>query len=695
MFIALGKIGMVAGRQKSGKSFDRVGISCAWSWGKLGNSDSFGAAFGRLMKRKRAEMRITQGQLAAMIYPDIENAAETRKGDISKLENGKVANPNTNTISKIAKALGITDEEIDTLHKQAQMSPAEQLDNLGTLPRDTLELLASRFEIETPHALSDYDLQSVLTKKAEEYRGYRALVDGLDERVAAISNLKGAAQDAAERLDFAQVEELLSQVDKVETEIAAETKQARAANALLRGRVQQAYDLLTVAADSFASIDALEPSRRRCAYGNMLNEYNQHFAGDASHLAAQMWGEALKAVDRADDAKIWASLQVGFGNAVLIIGKREKGTERLELAVGAYEAALQVWTQDKVPLTWAMTQNNLGSALLEMGKRESGTERLKLAVKAFETALQEHRQDRVPLDWAMTQNNLGCALQELGERENGTERLELAIDSFEAALQELTQDRVPLHWAMTQNNLGNALRVLGERENNTARLELAVEAFTIALQEHTQDKVPLDWAMTQNNLGIALQELGRREYGTERMELAKEAYKSALQEWTQNVVPLKWAMTQNNLGNVLHLLGKRESSTARLELAVEAYETSLQERTQDSVPLDWAATQNNLGNALVTLGQRESGTGQLLRAVGAINSALQEWTQDVVPLKWARSQASLGNAYIALFDKDKDQAQLDKAESHTRAAIAVFKEAAPYYTGLAELQLKTIVARRK
>ena len=648
MFIALGKIGMVAGRQKSGKSFDRVGISCAWSWGKLGNSDSFGAAFGRLMKRKRAEMRITQGQLAAMIYPDIENAAETRKGDISKLENGKVANPNTNTISKIAKALGITDEEIDTLHKQAQMSPAEQLDNLGTLPRDTLELLASRFEIETPHALSDYDLQSVLTKKAEEYRGYRALVDGLDERVAAISNLKGAAQDAAERLDFAQVEELLSQVDKVETEIAAETKQARAANALLRGRVQQAYDLLTVAADSFASIDALEPSRRRCAYGNMLNEYNQHFAGDASHLAAQMWGEALKAVDRADDAKIWASLQVGFGNAVLIIGKREKGTERLELAVGAYEAALQVWTQDKVPLTWAMTQNNLGSALLEMGKRESGTERLKLAVKAFETALQEHRQDRVPQKWAMTQNNLGCALQELGERENGTERLELAIEAYEAAQQEWTQDKVPLDWAMTQNNLGNALRTLGERESGTERLELAIESFEAALQELTQDRVPLHWAMTQNNLG-----------------------------------------------NALRVLGERENNTARLELAVEAFTIALQEHTQDKVPLDWAMTQNNLGIALQELGRREYGTERMELAKEAYKSALQEWTQDVVPLKWARSQASLGNAYIALFDKDKDQAQLDKAESHTRAAIAVFKEAAPYYTGLAELQLKTIVARRK
>ena len=50
--------------------------------------DTFGAAFGRLVKRKRAEKRMTQGQLAVALYPNLEpHEAEARKGDISKLEN--------------------------------------------------------------------------------------------------------------------------------------------------------------------------------------------------------------------------------------------------------------------------------------------------------------------------------------------------------------------------------------------------------------------------------------------------------------------------------------------------------------------------------------------------------------------------------------------------------------------------------
>jgi hypothetical protein len=62
------------------------------------------------------------------------------------------------------------------------------------------------------------------------------------------------------------------------------------------------------------------------------------------------------------------------------------------------------------PWTGPRTQNNLGIALRRLGERESGTERLEEAVAAYQAALQEWTRERVPLDWAMTQNNLGNAL---------------------------------------------------------------------------------------------------------------------------------------------------------------------------------------------------------------------------------------------------------------------------------------------
>ena len=43
---------------------------------------------------------------------------------------------------------------------------------------------------------------------------------------------------------------------------------------------------------------------------------------------------------------------------------------------------------------------NLGAALWTLGARESGTARLEEAVGAYRAALEEYTRERVPLDWA-------------------------------------------------------------------------------------------------------------------------------------------------------------------------------------------------------------------------------------------------------------------------------------------------------
>ena len=113
----------------------------------------------------------------------------------------------------------------------------------------------------------------------------------------------------------------------------------------------------------------------------------------------------------------------------------------------------------------------LGNALVVLGERESKSQRLEQAVEAYRAALEVRTRERVPVDWASTQNNIGVALRALGEREGATERLEQAVEAYRAALEVRTRARLPLHWASTQNNLGNALWTLGKRESGTARHE--------------------------------------------------------------------------------------------------------------------------------------------------------------------------------------------------------------------------------
>ena len=398
-----------------------------------------------------------------------------------------------------------------------------------------------------------------------------------------------------------------------------------------------------------------------------LNEYGRDH-GNNVHLVASIVLRR-KLLDFAVSDSERGAANDGLGNALQTLGKRERGSARLEEAVEAYRLALQERTREEFSLDWATTQNNLGAALQTLGERESGTARLEEAVEAYRLALQERTRERVPLDWAATQSNLGNALWRLGERARGTARLKEAVEAYHAALEVRTRERVPLDWAETQNNLGNALQTLGLWERGTARLKEAVEAYRAALEVRTREQVPLDWAQTQNNLGLALWGLGERESGTARLEEAIAAYRLALQERTREQVPLDWAGTQNNLGLTLWRLAERESGAARLEEAVATYHAALEERTRERVPLDWAVTQNNLGIALEMLGGRESGTARLEEAVAAYHAALEERTRERVPLGWAQTQNNLGVVLTSLGERESATTRFEEAVAAYRAAL--------------------------
>jgi tetratricopeptide (TPR) repeat protein len=247
---------------------------------------------------------------------------------------------------------------------------------------------------------------------------------------------------------------------------------------------------------------------------------------DAADAAAQ-FEEGLQVLAPADPPERW-SYAMKAAAALNDFGDHAGRNDALTTAIVIYRRALADASRERVPLDWAATQNDLGNALSMLGARERDTARLEEAVVAYRAALEERTRERVPLDWAMTQNNLANVFSMLGERESGTARLEEAVVACRAALEEWTRDRVPLYWAMTQNNLGLALWRLGERESGTARLQEAVDAYRAALEERTRDRVPLQWAGTQNNLGIALETLGERESNTTRLQEAVGAYRAAL-----------------------------------------------------------------------------------------------------------------------------------------------------------------------
>lgn len=82
------------------------------------------------------------------------------------------------------------------------------------------------------------------------------------------------------------------------------------------------------------------------------------------------------------------------------------------LAIEAFKRAAR-YLKDKDSELWATTHNNLGAALRSVGALSGDTARLEEAVAAYRAALEVHTREAMPTDWAQTQHNLGAALAAL------------------------------------------------------------------------------------------------------------------------------------------------------------------------------------------------------------------------------------------------------------------------------------------
>ncbi len=487
---------------------------------------TFGELLGAEILEKREEQRLTQLALAQEVFDD-ENYVR-RIGDY---ETGKVGRPQAKVYRPIcdflgiasarigelkaqaADAKGVTDDEIAALRAE-RGSLAQALSELQTLSRAQMETLASRFEMDRPYEASDAGLVDFLSKKAEDYRALRAEIEAIDEGLKQLSNLKAAAFAEIEAGDLEAVEILLERVQEVELEEAAKTAELRANNALLRGKTEQAFRILSAAADSFGAVDPAFPADKRHEYMQILCNHGLRYGGEGLPMSVQMTKDALDLTPNYP-SPLYARLQNALAIALRNQGTRTGGAAGAALlaeAVSAYRAALGVYTRDAHPVLWATTQNNLAAALQEQGIRtggEKGAALLAEAVTAYRAALEVRTRDAHPVQWAMSQNNRGNALSEQGTRtdgEAGAALLAEAVTAYRAALEVTTRDAHPVDWAMTQNNLGAALHDQGTRtggEKGAALLAEAVTAYRAALEVYTRGAHPVHWALTQENMAMA------------------------------------------------------------------------------------------------------------------------------------------------------------------------------------------------
>jgi len=355
--------------------------------------------------------------------------------------------------------------------------------------------------------LSEAALRQALERKASEYRLLRRQISEIDEKSAEIGRLKASARIATDALDFAEVESILSELDRLESEGAVQAKELRAQNALLRGQVDQAYKFYSAAADSYSTTDPTEVARKRIiTYHNSLRRYGLSNPNSGLSAALQILEDAKSLQELQDNPWLSAACENSFGVTLLEQGRRAQGDEAYSLlrqALKSFERALLVRTQNKYPDDWAMTIQNEGVALLSLGEKIDGIEAIHqydLAIKKLSQSLEVRGRDTFPQKWALTKHNIGCCYKAISERTNDKlSSLILAKENFVAALQVRSREDHSYDWAVSQSELGSTKALLASISCDLEAEKLFEEAemhLNNALLIRKKDDFLIQWAIT-------------------------------------------------------------------------------------------------------------------------------------------------------------------------------------------------------
>jgi tetratricopeptide (TPR) repeat protein len=264
----------------------------------------------------------------------------------------------------------------------------------------------------------------------------------------------------------------------------------------------------------------------------------------SSSLVADEVRAALAAAEDADASpseRAEMLMEIAMG-----LQRQPKSPDQLRSAIMLYDKALTVCPAD-MQILRSRIMARKGTALQAVP--EPGTESLELARAAFEAAIPTLIDFGKPEEVAEAEMNLGLAVQNLAGA--GCARITDAISAYQRALRVFTATRYPREFAILQNNLATAfLSMPMTDERGKMREALAVQAFEEGLKLVTLIDHPTEYAMLQNNLGNALQYVSSS-HTLENNLRALEAYDEALKVRTRGATPLEYANTISNKANCL------------------------------------------------------------------------------------------------------------------------------------------------
>ncbi|MBD9596378.1 helix-turn-helix domain-containing protein [Ensifer sp. ENS05] len=514
---------------------------------------SFGARFGAIVRERRGIEGLSIADLAVRAFDDAG-----RKGDISRIENGKVPNPQAKTVDALAVALNILPEEV--LICRGILVPTD-------MPSRLLRLLARRFGERNPNR-PEAVLVEFLESCAVEYTLLKERLAALSSTDDRIADFLLRAQDAVDRGDFGHARALLVDAEDVqqtyktlkEIEAQANLREQRARIGLLAGRSADAATDFRTAALMFQHFALPTTIERLQDYSRSLQSYGKQSDIVAS-LAARDLLELAASIAQHDGDKV--SIAANLASCTIELATCAERAEALALLDEAVKFIDEASHVEDPGLAVGLAFQH-GRVLKERAIHATGLEQQKLlsmAVERYRVALAAIRQADDPDSWAACNNNLASALRRLAYSSPAIDRnrlLRAAATAWGDVLQVRKREDNEVLWARASANVARAVSDLfhyllmedgGEitervREAASYAIYLFVEVVDVM-----RGRAPNDYALTLQD--IATIHANVRSYGS-AIQLLEEAHEVFLE--TGNAA---------GIGTCEEMLGKIATAQAR------------------------------------------------------------------------------------------------------------------------------------
>jgi tetratricopeptide (TPR) repeat protein len=375
---------------------------------------------------------------------------------------------------------------------------------------------------------------------------------------------------------------------------------------------------------------------------------------------------------------------------------------------------LSVYTQSDFPADWAMTQNNLANAYRERIEGDP-IANLELAIQAYQAALEVRTPRKYPIESGRIQASLEATI-ELRDTHAQRDLHHPEIYDVETQISSISDSQlaqIQLVQALLECPQGEEDRLLAAHPELVDKgLVMALLAMAQMLRDRNDPALAstIQWLVNfaeqlALKLGLniyASSEINDEEYDNFFQELLQtvndsngngrivyqffDEHLSYLDEKLLAILPRQvrilfarkdeseWkffvASTLNSLAENLCQF-PRGNQLINLELAIECFRLALEVYGPNDYPEQWALTQMNLANAY---GDRIGGdrSANLEQSIECFRLALEVYTRTEYPLMWARTQMNLAITY-------QDRIQGERA-ANLEQSIECFGLALKVYT---------------